>query len=54
VTPSGLRIATTHAIAIVTDGTWIQISQRETVRIIRTEGVLMTLFPPASPDSKRS
>jgi hypothetical protein len=36
---------------IITDGRWIQIRTSETVRIIRAEGVMMTLFPAPSLDS---
>lgn len=36
---------------MVTDGHWIEIKRRGTTQIIRTEGVLMTLFP-ALPGSK--
>lgn len=46
-TPQGRTIQADHNTLIVTDGRWIQIKQRTTVRIIRAEGVLMTLYPAA-------
>jgi hypothetical protein len=49
--PSRKTITADRGTTISTDGQWIQLRTRETVRIIKAEGVLMTLFPAPSPDS---